>query len=124
MRKRLKRIIKHRFGPTYGMKKPREAREEMIANVLDRFDEELRNGASEQDAKETALAAMGNINELRGHLGLDKRGKIIRILTVVFITLFLILAAFAVAIKIGNSLFFLFICFVPKRGRSGSLHLL
>ena len=65
MRERLEQDIIRQFGPVYGSKKKKEQRQEIVTNALDRYDEELSNGASEEDAYRTTMASIGDLHALR-----------------------------------------------------------
>ncbi len=69
MREKLVRDINTQFGPVFGSKKRKEQRQEIIANALDRYDEEIANGATEINAYRTTIGSLGNINKLRKPLG-------------------------------------------------------
>ena len=65
MRELLEQDIIRQFGPVYGLKKKKELRQEIVTNALDRYDEELSNGASEEDAYRTTMASIGDLHALR-----------------------------------------------------------
>lgn len=74
MRDKLVRDIKRKFGPVFGSEQLKAQRQEIITNALDRYDEEIQNGASEADAYHAAYGSIGNMKELKDSLGLrDKR---------------------------------------------------
>ena len=64
MREQLEKEIRKRFGSMSGSKERKEMREEIVLNALDRYDEEIGNGASPEDAYETALQSVGDLQEL------------------------------------------------------------
>ena len=64
MREQLEKEVRKRFGSMLGPKERKEMREEIVLNALDRYDEEIGNGASPEDAYETALQSVGDSQEL------------------------------------------------------------
>lgn len=76
MRKRLEKIIRKRFGPVYWSKKLRAQRKEIISDALDRYDEEIANGASPNEAFFTVYNGVGNLDALRKEFGVVKRRKV------------------------------------------------
>ncbi len=77
MRNKLSKTVKRRFGSTYRSRTAKEAREELIANVLDRYDEERQNNSSEQAAYRAALASVGDLKEIRTECGIEKTRRIV-----------------------------------------------
>ena len=69
MREKLEQDIKRKFGHVWGSKKLKEQRHEIITNALDRYDEEIANGATEINAYRTTIDSLGNINKLRKPYG-------------------------------------------------------
>lgn len=65
MRIKLQKTIKRKFGPTFGSKELRDLRQELISNGLDRFNEEVQSGATEQEAYRTVLDGIGDFGALR-----------------------------------------------------------
>ena len=65
MREQLEQDIIKQFGPVYGSKKKKEQRQEIITNALDRYDEEIRNGSSEEDAYRVTMESIGDLHALR-----------------------------------------------------------
>ena len=100
MREQLVKEIKKRFGFTFGAKRRKEMREEIILNALDRYDEEVGNGASPEDAYATALRSVGDLQELKVN------GRTIRI--VFFIAICVFAAASLVNMAILSWLIFAF----------------
>lgn len=104
MHERLENDIKKAFGHCYGSKKLKENLREIITNALDRYDEEIENGASPEEAYHTAYASIGSIKELRLTLGAIKRRNTI---------LFCVLGAMLAAILTVFALYGLWICSIP-----------
>ena len=104
MREQLEKEIIRRFGPCYGSKRCREQLREIITNALDRYDEEIRNGAASNDAYQIALSSIGSFKDLRRTLGAVKRRNAI---------LFSILGFVTTAILIVCALYGLWMYFVP-----------
>lgn len=75
MRDKLAKEIKKRFGAAYGSKELKEIRAEMIKNALDRYDEEIANGANETDAFNTARDSLGDIGALLDSMGVLKKKR-------------------------------------------------
>lgn len=75
MREKLEKDITTRFGAVYGSKKLAEQRNEIVTNALDRYDEEIQNGATPEDAYNTAMLSVGDMRVLRKSLGADHRHK-------------------------------------------------
>lgn len=74
MRDKLVRDIKRKFGPVFGSEQLKAQRQEIVTNALDRYDEEIQNGASEADAYRTAMNSIGNMKSLKESIGWqDKR---------------------------------------------------
>lgn len=65
MRKQLERDITAHFGLVFGSKKLAEQRREIITNALDRYDEEIQNGASPTEAYKTAFRSISDLRELK-----------------------------------------------------------
>ena len=65
MREKLVRDIKKKYGPVLGSKKLKEQRKEIITNALDRYDEEIANGASDRHAYNTVYFSLGDLAALR-----------------------------------------------------------
>lgn len=76
MRERLKKDIKRKFGPVYWSKKLRDQRHELISDALDRYDEELQNGADSLRAYLAAFDSVGSTEALRASFGVDRRRRI------------------------------------------------
>lgn len=65
MRIQLEKVIKKKFGPVFNSHQLKYQRQEIVADVLERYDEEIRNGASEEEAYRIALNSVGDFRELR-----------------------------------------------------------
>lgn len=75
MRERLAKYIGKKFGASYGSAELKELRQELIANALDRYDEEIRNGASEDQAYRTAAESVGNMGELLASMNVTAKRR-------------------------------------------------
>ena len=64
MREQLKQYIDHLFLATDGSQKASDFHDEILQNTLDRYDEELSSGKSEQEAYRIAVLSLGNTEEL------------------------------------------------------------
>lgn len=97
MRGKLMHDVMRKFGPVFGSKQNKALRQEILSNVLDRFDEEIQNGASEEDAYYAALNSVGNLEELKASIGLLRlqRGWKIAI-----IVIFAVFAVFLIAVSV------------------------
>ena len=100
MREQLEKEIRKRFGSMSGSKERKEMREEIVLNALDRYDEEIGNGASPEDAYERALQSVGDLRELKVN------GRSIRI--VFFIAICVFAAASLVNMALLSWLIFAF----------------
>ncbi len=98
MREQLEKDIKKRFGSTFGDKRRKEMRDEILLNALDRYDEEIGNGATPEDAYETALQSVGDLKELKVN------GRTVRIAVFVLICMLVT----AVLVIIASLSWFLF----------------
>ncbi len=97
MRERLEQDIKKDFGTTYGSRRIKSQLQEIIVNALDRYDEELSNGASEENAYRTAMDSLGDIRELRKELGASKRRNILLLFLFLVCSAALLVAAALIA---------------------------
>lgn len=75
MRKKLIRYIKRKFGPTYGSPGLKELRDEITRNALERYDDELKNGADERPAYDTAVRSVGDLDELLDSMNVTERRR-------------------------------------------------
>lgn len=64
MRKKLERVIRRRYGMLFGSYLRKVQLHEITCDALDRYDEELHNGASEQAAYEAALSSVGDLKRI------------------------------------------------------------
>lgn len=65
MREQLEKDIKAQFGSVRGSRKLEEQRREIITNALDRYDEEIENGATPAEAYKTAFRSIGDLRKLK-----------------------------------------------------------
>ena len=80
MRNTLAAEIKHRLGIRPFSKGWTTLKKEIVQNALDRYDEEIQNGASEQEAYRIALDSVGDIREFNRsdrRIDPEKRSRII-----------------------------------------------
>ena len=64
MRKCLEKIIKKKYGNVCCSKRRLEQRQEIVSNALERYDEEITNGATPQQAYETVVDSLGDLSIL------------------------------------------------------------
>lgn len=107
MRDKLVRDIKKKFGSVYGSEQLKAQRQEIITNALDRYDEEIQNGASEMHAYQASINSIGNMKELKESLGLpDKRNFWV---TVIIIAVSVLLVAVSAVVCINAKVWALFV---------------
>lgn len=75
MREKLIKYIKKRFGSVCGSHELKEMRGEITLNALERYDEEIKNGADERSAYDTAIGSIGDINELLDSMNIRERRR-------------------------------------------------
>ncbi len=73
MRDKLVRDIKKKFGSVYGSEQLKAQRQEIITNALDRYDEEIQNGASEMHAYHMAYESIGDVKKLRKEIATNTK---------------------------------------------------
>ena len=94
MREKLEQNIKRKFGHVWGSKKLKEQRQEIITNALDRYDEEIANGATEALAYQAAIDSIGNIKALKDSIGLqDKKNFWVTLIIIAVSVLLLAVSA-------------------------------
>ena len=86
MRIQLEKVIKKKFGPVFNSHQLKYQRQEIVADVLERYDEEIRNGAASNDAYQIALSSIGSFKDLRRTLGAVKRRNAILFSILGFVT--------------------------------------
>lgn len=64
MREQLKTYIDRLFADTVQSQKARDFHDELLQNTLDRFDDDVASGKSEQEAYRLAVLSLGNSEEL------------------------------------------------------------
>lgn len=64
MRDQLKNYIDKLFEGTVNTQQARDFHDELLSNVLDRYNEELSNGRTEQEAYRISVLSLGNAEEL------------------------------------------------------------
>lgn len=64
MREQLKVYVDRMFAQTVRSQEAQDFHDELLQNTLDRFDDEVRNGHTEQDAYRIAVLSLGNSEEL------------------------------------------------------------
>lgn len=75
MHSRLRIYVESLFD---GVKRTREVvelREEILQNVIDKYEDLIREGKSEEDAYHTAISGIGDINDLLRSMGMDVQEK-------------------------------------------------
>lgn len=78
MRKKLISYVNDLFAQAPKNPQARDLHDEILLNTLDRFDEEVAAGQSEQAAFEAAVAGIGDVDELLESLGANKPDVIFR----------------------------------------------
>lgn len=78
MRKKLISYVNDLFAQAPKNPQARDLHDEILLNTLDRFDEEVAAGQSEQTAFEAAVASIGDVDELLESLGANKPDVIFR----------------------------------------------
>lgn len=71
MHSRLRMYVESLFDGVSRTREVVELREEILQNVIDRYEDLLREGKSEEDAYHTAISGIGDINALLRSMGVD-----------------------------------------------------
>lgn len=64
MEERLKKFIDEAFSNAPDTKNTQDVKDEMYLNLLEKYNDELKNGKSEEEAYRTVIASVGDLSEL------------------------------------------------------------
>ncbi len=102
MRDQLAEAVRRRYGAAFSSKKDKGLLDELVLSALDRYDEEIRNGATESEAYDAALASVGDLDapqKSNPRVDAEKRNRIICFAVVGTIVAGLIALCLSIVIK-------------------------